>query len=212
MSDRGRPKFSLRKNQQGSTSVLMIVLMIVLTAFGLAALTTAYAGFRLSQRSNEYTKEYYILEGQAVKVEYDIYQIMLDSYESTAYPKEGVLGQGFDMFHSQVELAMNNYVLEAGQLIDVYFEKDFPEFDSDGNSRVGTLHYTVTSGGENPRNISVGLDLMVPKDLDDFALEQLLLVDYWYQWQEGVGQVNKDIFFDDPFDDPQFIDSDDQGM
>lgn len=50
------------KNRNGSTSVLIIMLMVVLMVFGLAVLTTTLSNEKLSLKKQNWLKEYYSLE------------------------------------------------------------------------------------------------------------------------------------------------------
>jgi len=52
-------------DNKGASSVLIILMMIVLIVFGLAALTTSMAAMRLTDKSADWTGEYYALEKEA---------------------------------------------------------------------------------------------------------------------------------------------------
>lgn len=67
LKGRGEKHLEISKDYRGATSVLVVVIMLVLMMFGLAALTTAVAGRRLTDKNLSMTQEYYQLEGQAVK-------------------------------------------------------------------------------------------------------------------------------------------------
>ena len=60
-----RSRITGHMNTLGASSVLVILMMVVLVVFGLAALTTSMAAFRLAEKSDEWTKEYFGLEKQA---------------------------------------------------------------------------------------------------------------------------------------------------
>ena len=53
------------KNNRGATSVLIMIMMIILMIFGLAALTTSAASRKLAQKNAGWLKEYYQLHGEA---------------------------------------------------------------------------------------------------------------------------------------------------
>ncbi|RRD96073.1 hypothetical protein EII17_00770 [Clostridiales bacterium COT073_COT-073] len=55
------------KNNRGATSVLIMIMMIILMIFGLAALTTSVASKKLAQKNASWLKEYYALNGEAIK-------------------------------------------------------------------------------------------------------------------------------------------------
>lgn len=52
-------------NNRGATSVLIMVMMIILMIFGLAALTTSVASKKLAEKNAGWMKEYYALQGEA---------------------------------------------------------------------------------------------------------------------------------------------------
>lgn len=52
-------------NNRGATSVLIMIMMIILMIFGLAALTTSAASRKLAQKNAGWLKEYYALQGEA---------------------------------------------------------------------------------------------------------------------------------------------------
>jgi hypothetical protein len=50
---------------KGSSSVLVILIMLTLVVFGLLALMSTYSGLKLSRKNAEWTKEYYALDARA---------------------------------------------------------------------------------------------------------------------------------------------------
>ena len=52
-------------SKKGSSSILVIMLMVVLVVFGIAALTTALSNMRLGQKAAEYTDSWYAAEATA---------------------------------------------------------------------------------------------------------------------------------------------------
>lgn len=58
----------LLKSNRGATSVLIMVMMIILMVFGLAALTTSAVSKKLAQKNANWLEEYYLLQGKAEKL------------------------------------------------------------------------------------------------------------------------------------------------
>ena len=58
---------------------MIILMMVVLVVFGLAALTTSMAAMRLAEKSNEWTKEYYSLEEKAENFLFQLDSILYDA-------------------------------------------------------------------------------------------------------------------------------------
>jgi hypothetical protein len=69
-------------NKEGASSVLIILIMVVLVVFGLAALTTSLAAVRLTDKSNEWSGEYYSLEGKAGNLLFEVDSILLKAENS----------------------------------------------------------------------------------------------------------------------------------
>ncbi len=50
---------------QGSASILIILIMISLTAFGMLSLMSAYSDFKLAKKDGEWAQAYYVLDTDA---------------------------------------------------------------------------------------------------------------------------------------------------
>lgn len=70
------------KNNQGATSVLVVVMMVVLIVFGLAVLTTSLANLRLADKKKQWLSEYYNLESLVAIEQSKVHQIIEDIRES----------------------------------------------------------------------------------------------------------------------------------
>ncbi len=92
-------------NKQGASSVLIILMMVVLVVFGLAALTTSMAAMRLAEKSNEWTKEYYLLEEKAENSLFHLDSILYDAeIESINYiEKKLYLKTGQTLFPDNIQ-------------------------------------------------------------------------------------------------------------
>lgn len=195
------------KQDSGSTSVLIVIMMIVLMAFGMAALTTSYAGFKLAQKNVEFNKEFYEIEGQASRIKFDMVQILsLVNQELQDNPNIFDVDTYYELFTQSANEKIIKYLNEHSDvLLEPAFE--FDEFDplmeSGEDVRIGTLYYTVTSSDENPKHISVKLDIYVPTIEETLVLDQVIHTLSWYEWQDGIGEVTNDIFFEDPFEEPE---------
>ncbi len=204
--------FRYIKNEQGSTSVLIILLMIVLMAFGVAALTTAHAGYRLAHRNSEFTVDYYEVEGDAVQIQYDIYQILMNvKYDIEENETVFDYDTYTEMYHEKTEEAINQYIIETEKILQPAFEKDGFAGLVDEPTRIGTFHYTIKAKENNAKNISVVMDLYM-SDSDKYSImEDVIKVISWYEWQEGVGEIEEELFFEDPFEDADFQDQSEDG-
>lgn len=55
----------LLRSEKGASSVLVILMLVVLVVFGVAALTTALSSVRLGQKVEDWNEKYYTAEAQA---------------------------------------------------------------------------------------------------------------------------------------------------
>lgn len=196
------------KNQQGSTSVLIILLMIVLMAFGVAALTTAYAGLRLTQRNSVFVQDDYELEGKAVAIQYDLLTL-LDEHRLETLNAVGAEDPMFyDYLYSEILNDIYTYAEKSSQLEMVGFEEDLFLSNLSGGERIGTFHYQVASDVKEDKLFKVELDVHLPDADGNLGLGDLLVVNRWQLSTGSVGEVDEDIFFEDPFGNP-FEDEDD---
>ena len=59
---------ALMRSKKGASSVLVILMLVVLVVFGVAALTTALSSVRLGQKVSEFNAKYYAAEALANEV------------------------------------------------------------------------------------------------------------------------------------------------
>jgi len=194
------------KQNSGSTSVLIVIMMIVLMAFGMAALTTSYAGLRLAEKDVEFNKEFYEMEGEASKVKFDMIQILSQvNQELQDDPTIFDIDTYYEMFTERADEKIMNYLeVNSNKLFEPAFEFDgFDPFSGNIEEvRIGTLYYTVATKDDNPKYMSVKLDIYIPTMEAPIVLKQVIHTLSWYEWQDGIGEVNSDIFFEDPFEEP----------
>ena len=82
-------KIFLPIDKRGASSVLIILMMVVLIVFGLAALTTSLATARLGDKANDWTGEYYVLEGDANEFLFELDGLLYDAEtEAIEYIKQ----------------------------------------------------------------------------------------------------------------------------
>jgi hypothetical protein len=53
------------KKRSGSSSILVILTFLLLMVFSVLAMSSSYADYRLASKNAQWTREYYILEGEA---------------------------------------------------------------------------------------------------------------------------------------------------
>ena len=181
-------------------------MMIVLMAFGMAALTTSYAGFKLAENNVEFNKEYYNIEGEATKVKFDMIE-MLSQVDQELQNNPNIFDEDtyYELYMQSADDKITNYLDQnSGSLLQSAFEIDRydPFSENMDEVRLGTLYYTVASKEDNPKKISVKLDIYVPRIEETIIQDQVIHTLSWYEWQDGIGEVNNDILFEDPFEEP----------
>jgi len=189
------------KNEQGSTSVLIVVMMIVLMAFGMAALTTSYASYRMALKNSTFGDEYNQLDSKATQVEYDIL-IMMETLSLQIRQQSATLDKKdyHDFMNKKGSEAILAYVQRSqNSLVDAAYEQDDINSDTSNQGQIGTLRYTISLDGEQPKNLTVKLNILAPPLLGYTSYKDFIEVVEWYEWQEGV-EGSGEIFFDDLFE------------
>ena len=86
----------LLKSQKGASSVLVILLMVVLVVFGIAALTTALSGMRLGQKAAAYSDTCYAAEAIASERFADVDKAIADTDGSSDAVEGALSALSFD--------------------------------------------------------------------------------------------------------------------
>ena len=143
-------------NNQGATSVLIILLLVVLMIFGLTILTTTLSNESLSNKKNEWLSDYYKLES---KVAVNLADIDLKIQEI----KEEVITN-----ENKKEVLISRF-------------KELEEVVVENNSYYFLLEVSENSGEYN-KYISIKAELIIPDDgLSDseyLALENYRIIKY----------------------------------
>ena len=187
------------KDQRGSTSVLIVVMMIVLLAFGMAALTTSLASYKLSQKNAEFSIRYYLLEEEATRIRYELIALIDDGMRMVGYePTEKQVGiirkeAAMMIYEDLLEYAS----LHEGMSIEKGFDR-FEEFEDSNKSEIAKISYHVVLEEEQGKNLDIKLSLALPEGTKTILAEQIVQVENWSQWQEGMGEIEETLF-DDPF-------------
>ena len=64
------------KLRKGSSSILVILLVVTMLVFGVFSMMTAYAGLKMANKNADWTNDYYELEAKAEIMLYDIKNIL----------------------------------------------------------------------------------------------------------------------------------------
>ena len=105
-------------NRKGASSVLIILMMVVLIVFGLAALTTSLAAMRLGDKANDWTGEYYELEATAEEFLFKVDGLLVQAeLDAVNYIEKGLyLDNEKTLFQNNIqETIYNSYNITLPQ-------------------------------------------------------------------------------------------------
>lgn len=189
------------KDNSGSTSVLIVILMLVLMAFGMAALTTSYASYKMSLRNSEFGNAYNQMEYNAVKVEYEILSMVETISTQIKKDSKSLDKNTYNAYMStNGSTAILNYLRNTDtKLVNAAYEQDDINVTVDGKKRIGTLRYTISVDDTHPINLTVKLNIYAPPLLGYDSYKEFIEVVEWYEWQESTMQIEENQF-DDLFD------------
>lgn len=95
-------------SRKGASSILVIMLLVVLVVFGVAALTTALSGMRLTQKVTDWNAQYYEAEAMAwercAQIDRAVKEALTGSDNREASVRETLTSLDFD---AQAEAAGN---------------------------------------------------------------------------------------------------------
>ncbi len=163
------------KNSQGSTSVLIVVMMIALLAFGMAAVTTAAAGYRLSRNTATFSQTYYDLEGQAQEMMFDLLDVAIRSGEAS--------GPFVDILYAVLVAYSREH--DGFEILEKYPDAIL-------------VGYKVSENSERAKTINV--KILIQEPAGQSSIDDILHVVDWYETQEGIGEIKDTIGFEDPFE------------
>ncbi|MBN2221419.1 MAG: hypothetical protein JW708_04370, partial [Vallitaleaceae bacterium] len=175
------------------------VMMIVLLAFGMAALTTSLASYKLSQKNAEFSVRYYVLEEEATRIRYELIRLIDEGMKQVGYEptekQEGIIRKeaAMKIYEDLLEYAS----LHEGMSVEKGFEH-FEEFEDRNKSEIAKISYRVVLEEDLGRNLDIKLSLALPEETKTILAEQIVQVENWSQWQEGMGEIEETLF-DDPF-------------
>lgn len=219
----------LIKNEDGSSSILVIILMVVLMVFGLAVLTTSLSNLRLSEKKRSWLADYYKVEGLAEKEialidhllsesEDKALKVMEDGSYVDDYMLDGpVSGSQWEsiyavVYHDIMTETILDYIAgnqESSLAIGNY---DIDAILSGNAIPVSRLDFdTAIQGEAYPKHISVTLALHNPTTtgLDgDNRLMKRFGIERFEQWQAPF-EYDEGIDFDDPFSEGAIIEGGD---
>lgn len=93
-------------SRKGASSILVILLLVVLVVFGIAALTTALSNVRLGQKTADWNDKYYTAEAKANEVYAEIDKAIESCLDETRDTEE--LSSNIDQLDCDIETDNSN--------------------------------------------------------------------------------------------------------
>lgn len=189
----------LIKDERGSTSVLIVVMMIVLLAFGMAALTTSLASYKLSQKNAQFGIAYYELEEEATRIRFELLSLVEEEMKEVGYDSEHTSDIELRKAAAQgIYDGILDYASQhEGMVVEVGFD-DLGDFEDLSVHEVAKITYQISIQELGNRKLDIKLSLALPKVEAFTPASEMVLVEKWSQWQEGMGEI-EETFFEDPF-------------
>lgn len=94
------------KSRKGASSILVILLLVVLVVFGIAALTTALSNVRLGQKTADWNDKYYAAEAKANEIYAQIDKAVASCFDGAADIEE--LSTNIKQLDYDIELYKQN--------------------------------------------------------------------------------------------------------
>lgn len=196
----------LLKKEQGATSIFVMILMVVLIVFGLAALTTSLASLKLSNKNSLWTKEYYLLESKAEEYVAKIDQRLIKA-EKVARDVATAKDQFNNEYYNNVLTNIQKLAEEVND-IEVYIEDaHFEEWIAEGSKSINLSFIVKESKEAYPKNITVDMEILLPDyDVLTNMNQSRFKINRWQEWQNAF-EYDQDINFENPnFENPEFED------
>lgn len=106
----------LMKSNKGASSVLVILLLVVLVVFGVAALTTALSNVRLGQKVVDWNEKYYAAEAQAnemyAEIDKTVWDVWSDYLMAASYPDNNVFIKRIEALDLDIESAVDEETID----------------------------------------------------------------------------------------------------
>lgn len=201
-------KFSLKDNQ-GASSILVIVMMVVLLVFGLAVLTTSLSNVRLGNRKKAWLADYYTLEGEAMAAIADYDHILAKAMERAPehalsddfLSRYGLQATASDEVRSSYEVAAYmdlaieglTQAIAGNQSAALYHgDMDIDAFISGTAAAPIELRFAVTLP-DSDHNKSIQVTMAIPgANGNRYSLQRFVQSQDAFDYDDGLN-------FDDPF-------------
>lgn len=208
------------KDETGSSSILVIILMVVLMVFGLAVLTTSLSNLRLAEKKRDWLQDYYNVEAEVeyelalidgllkqVEVEALVYmdtKQYVDDYMIDDMLDEEMTANLYKIVYldTATEVLLEHIAGDTSASLTVN-DVDIDEIfeGKDLNPSLLTFDKTLANA-EYPKHITVTLEIQAPNSSNislDGSMLQHFSIHRYTQWQDPF-EYEDGLDFDDPFE------------
>lgn len=106
----------VRIKRKGSSSILVILTFLLLMVFSVLGISSSYADYRLAQKNADYSRKYYLLEGQANELLWAADKILIEDKDAEL----STIKNGIKEIYPQSEVE----ILEQSLRVSQVFEND----------------------------------------------------------------------------------------
>ncbi len=149
------------KSQNGSSTVLITLLLVTLVVFAFLSITTSSSELRLSRRNADNNKTYYMLDSEGKRFLFDIKSIIKDALIISRDRPES--------FFDNLDILLGENIIRS--------------MNSEGNSLSMNIERTIILE-ENSRRRYLEIRLLISQPASDSKINEICSITEWRLWQE----------------------------
>lgn len=216
----------LIKDERGSSSILVIILMVVLLVFGLAVLTTSLSNLRLSEKKRNWLDDYYSVEAKAWYRIAVVDQLLIESAEEAnsmvrsgdymdiymldeATNLDELYGVFAYVYQDIAQTTLRNYIESDPTSVLMMSYDNAIKVNGGYEIPTTTLTFNVASDeSDYPKHIEVTLDILIPTESnteENLVMMKRYDIKGFVEWQPPF-EYDSGIDFGDPFEEEGIID------
>lgn len=155
------------KSKNGSSTVLISLLLVTLVVFALLSITTSASELRLSRRNADNNKRYYMLDSEGKRFLYDI---------------KSMIKEALDFSRDKPESFFENFDVLLGENI-------IRSMNSDNDTLSMTIERTIILE-ENTKRKFLNIILTISQPGSESTVNEICSVMEWRLWQEPFELTN----------------------
>ncbi len=149
------------KSQNGSSTILISLLLVTLVVFALLSITSSASELRLSQKNANNNKTYYMLDSEGKRFLYDVKSNINDALI--------VSGDRPESFFDNLDILLGENIIRS--------------FNFDDGSMSMTIERTIILE-ENSRRRFLEIRLLISQPTSESKINEICSITEWRLWQE----------------------------